>query len=207
MTPAEVAAERLHLAEVPGSVGEYLATPGMIAPPRRAAGAAGMTAALAASAAALVLLFGGAVEVQLGIAEAETVDLSAWVVPLIAYAVAGVVVCVALLMWCRSRAAGNIDLRTEVMKATLRMMVERPRFGVERSTPMESVMLRARYVPGTQWSAVVCRSKRYRFSDDDFMGMVAGDFGGQDMMTESGHLVVFADEAAKAKYLERGHHG
>lgn len=207
MTPEEMAGARFHLADPPGSVGEYLATPSGIPPIRSWAGVSVMVAALLFAIAGVIWLFGGSVEVGIGLAELHTADLSGWMVPLVVGGVAFLVVAGVLVVIARFGPIPDVDLLAEAKKAALTMMSELPRFGIGRQTPMRSVGLRARYVHGCAYQAVCVWARRYRFSDDDFSGARAAQYGGVDILVSHGRLYVFASDEAKRKYLERGNNG
>lgn len=201
---AREATEFVSIEQLPGTVGAYLATPAGFSPVKVGAWTAAGLAVLLGAVAALVWLSGGVLDVTLGrVRLFSTPDLSSCVAPMAAAAVVCVVAYAALTVGSAVVGVVDCDLRSEAKHGALRMMIERPRFGVERQTPLVAVGLKCCAVPGTYGGVVEVSSRRYRFSDDDFKGLTAADFGGCDIIVRSGCLYVFGSPQAKERWLVR----
>ena len=190
--------------QLPGTVGAALATPGGVHPLKVTAWTAAFLAVVFAVVAALTWVSGGSIDVTMG---QVLMFKTQYLVPYLGWIALAAVVCLVVYVALTLGAAllgANVDsdLKSEATHGTLRMMVEQPRFGVERQTPLPSVGLRVSGVPGTFGGVVKVSSKKYQFKDSDFTGARAQDFGGCDIMVESGSLYVIADERAKERWLK-----
>lgn len=200
MTPQEafITAEQM-----PGTVGAYLATPAGMNPLKVVAWTAALIAVLLAAAGVLVWMNGGVLSVSVGaITLLTTPDLMPYVVPIMIAAGMCLMVYVALVLGSAILGANDeIDLVSEAKHGMLRMMIDRPRFGVERQTPLPSVGLRSKTLSGTLGGAVEVYSQKYRFTDSDFVGAKPSDFGGYDIVVQNGRLYVFANQRSKERWL------
>lgn len=201
---AREATEFVSAEQLPGTVGAYLATPAGFSPAKVVAWTAACFAVLLGAVAALAWLSGGVFDVALGCVRLFTTpDLSPYVVPAAIAAAACVAVYAVLTLGAALVGAVDYDLRSEAKHGALRMMIERARFGVERQTPLVALGLKCCAVPGTYGGVVEVRSRRYKFTDDDFRGFTAADFGGCDIIVRSGCLYVFGTPQAKERWLDK----
>ena len=93
------------------------------------------------------------------------------------------------------------DHEVQVRRSVLYSLLDVPRMGVTRETPLKSVGLRYRTLKGTRGEAAVCWCERIPFTDRDFTALRNDQLGAVDHFVSEGRLIVFFSLEAKKKWV------
>lgn len=203
-TPASKATELL-------TVGNYLATPTGMSAYRRISGFMALLAVCAFLLGTAIYLTEGRLIFGNEVLSARTIDLTAWIEPLMLAGAVMLIAALAVLLASRIMGKPKHDMRAAVKKAVLSAMLKCPRMGISESTLLANVKLKCEYVPKTGGRAIQCYCVNNPFIPQDFSDFKAADFAAIDCIVAEGRLLVFYDIEAKRKWMEsknrkRGHH-
>ena len=193
------------------TVGKYLATPTGMSAYRRIGGFLLLLSACAFLLAAAIYLTEGRLIFRNELAFVRTIDLTAWIEPLVIAGAAILIAALAVLIMSRIMGKPKHDMRAAVKKAVLSAMLKCPRMGISESTLLTDVKLKCEYVPKTGGMAIQCYCVNNPFIPQDFSDFKAADFAAIDCIVADGRLLVFYDIEAKQKWMDaknrkRGRH-
>lgn len=197
--------EEFESLKTPRTVGDFLTAPSKMPPIKAMAASVALIGVVFACVAAALSALKNVVGVSsIPLAVWGSFDFSAgWIVPLFAaVSVLCFAAAIAVLVVGRNSASFGVDLLGEAQRGVLSVMKDVPRFGISDSTDFSRVKLRGRYVAGCRMEAVEVWTARSRFTEDDFRGRRASEFGGVDVLLDGGRLLVFASSDAKRKWYE-----
>lgn len=193
------------------TVGKYLATPTGMSAYRKVGGFLVLLSVCSFLLGAGIYLTNGRLMFGNEVVSARTIDLTAWIEPLMIAGAVMLIAALAVLIASRIMGKPKHDMRAAVKKAVLSAMLKCPRMGISESTLLANVKLKCEYVPKTGGKAIQCYCVNNPFIPQDFSDFKAPDFAAIDCIVAEGRLLVFYDIEAKRKWMElrnrkRGRH-